>query len=161
MLVAWRFRQRDKSFIQWFNPSVWIIFYLCFLVSTLAFWDIRFLFPFFVISIFVLLTSGVKWHEIRRPFIFIVGFVIFFSLLTFLTGRGGVEVYKQEHLIREFKASFSIFGWTPTLDVTAERAFFASLPILPRVFYCHHDDFDPIFAQSGIIRNHIQGIADE
>jgi len=124
MLVAWRYRQRDKSFIQWFNPSVWIIFYLCFLVSTLAFWDIRFLLPFFAISIFVLLTSGVKWYEIRRPFIFIVGFVIFFSLLTFLTGRGGVEVYKQEHLIRQFKASFSILGWTPTLDVTAERAFF-------------------------------------
>ena len=90
MLVAWRFRQRDKSFIQWFDPRAWVIFYLCFRVSTLAFWDIRFLLPFFVISIFVLPTSGVNWHEIRRPFIFIIWFVIFFSLLTFLTGRGGV-----------------------------------------------------------------------
>lgn len=124
MLVAWRFRQREKSFIQWFDPRSWIRFYLCFLVSTLAFWDVRFLLPFFFISIFVFVTSGVKWFEIKRAFLFIIGFVFFFALLTFLTGRGGTEVYKTEHLIRQFKASFAIFGWTPTLDITVERAFF-------------------------------------
>jgi energy-coupling factor transport system permease protein len=124
MLVAWRFRKREKSLIQWFDPRAWIIFYLCFLFSTLASWDIRFLLPFFAISIFVLLTSGVTWHEMRRAFLFIVGFVFFFSILTFLTGRGGTEVYKTEHLIRQFKASFSILGWTPTLDITVERAWF-------------------------------------
>jgi energy-coupling factor transport system permease protein len=68
----------------------------------------------------------------RRAFLFIVGFVFFFAMLTFLTGRGGTELYKQEHLIREFKASFSILGWTPTLKVTVERAFF-SLSQLVRV----------------------------
>ena len=54
-----------------------------------------------------------------------LGFVFFFALLTFLTGRGGMEYYSGEHLIREFKASFSIFGWTPTLSVTVERTFYA------------------------------------
>jgi energy-coupling factor transport system permease protein len=83
------------------------------------------LLPFFVIAVFVLLTSGVRWNEMRRAFLFIVGFVFFFAILTFLTGRGGAEVYKEEHLIREFSASFSIFGWTPALKVTVERAFFA------------------------------------
>ncbi len=125
MLVAWRYRKRDKSFIQWFNPRAWIIFYLCFLFSTLAFWDVRYLLPFFIISLIVLFTSQIQWHEIRRAFLFIIGFVFVFAVLTFLTGRGGSEVYKQEHLIREFKASFSILGWTPTLDITVERAFFA------------------------------------
>ena len=124
MLVAWRFRKREKSLIQWFDPRAWIIFYLCFLFSTLTTWDIRFQLPFFVISIFVLLTSGVKWYEMKRAFLFIIGFVFFFSVLTFLTGRGGTEVYKIEHLIRQFKAPFAIFGWTPTLDITVERAFF-------------------------------------
>ena len=124
MLVAWRYRPR-KSFIQAFDPRAWLIFYGCFLFSTLAFWDVRFLLPFFLISLFVLLTSGVTWKEIRRAFLFIVGFVFFFALLTFLTGRGGEELYKQEHLIRQIKASFSIFGWTPTLNITVERAFFA------------------------------------
>jgi len=125
MLVAWRYRKRENSFIQSFDPRAWVIFYLCCFVSTLSFWDVRFLLPFLVIAIFVLLTSGVKWHEIRRAFLFIVGFVFVFSLLTFLTGRGGSEVYKQEHLIHEFRASFSILGWTPALKVTVERAFYA------------------------------------
>ncbi len=125
MLVAWRYRKRENSFIQSFDPRAWIIFYGCFLFATLSFWDVRFLLPFLVIAMFVLLTSGVKWHEIRRAFLFIVGFVFFFAILTFLTGRGGTELYEQEHLIREFKASFSILGWTPTLKVTVERAFFS------------------------------------
>jgi len=124
MLVAWRYRKRENSFIQSFDPRAWVIFYACNLFATLSFWDVRFLFPFFVIAIFVLLTSGVKWHEMRRALLFIVGFVFFFAILTFLTGRGGTEVYKQEHLIREFRASFSILGWTPVLKITVERAFF-------------------------------------
>lgn len=124
MLVTWRYRKR-KSLIQWFDPRAWIIFYGCFLASTLFFWDIRFLLPFLAISVVVLLTSGVTWKEIRRAFLFIIGFVFIFMFLTFLTGRGGSEVYAQEHIIREFRASFSILGWTPVLRVTVERAFFA------------------------------------
>ena len=125
MLVAWRYRKREHSFIQSFDPRAWIMFYGCFLMSTLAFWDVRYLLPFFGIAWFVLLTSGVKWHEMRRAFLFILGFVFIFAFLTFLTGRGGTEVYAQEHLIRRFEASFSIFGWTPALDITVERVFFA------------------------------------
>jgi len=125
MLVPWRYRQRKNSLIQKFDPRAWLTFYACFLFSTLAFWDIRFLLPFWLLALFVVLTSGVKWHEIRRAFLFIVGFVVFFSILTFLTGRGGSEVYAQEHLIRQFRAPFSILGWTPTLNVTVERLFYA------------------------------------
>jgi energy-coupling factor transport system permease protein len=124
MLVAWRYRKRANSLIQWFDPRAWIIFYLCFLFSTLAFWDVRFLLFFFVISLIVLLTSRVQWREIRRAFLFIIGFVFFFAILTFLTGRGGTELYKQEHLIRELRAPFSLLGWTPALRITVERAFF-------------------------------------
>jgi energy-coupling factor transport system permease protein len=125
MLVSWRYRKRENSFIQKFDPRAWLIFYACFLFATLSFWDVRYLLPFFVIAFFVLFTSGVTWKEIRRAFLFIVGFVFFFAILTFLTGRGGTEVYQEEHLIREFKASFSILGWVPTLKITAERIFFA------------------------------------
>lgn len=94
-------------------------------MSTLAFWDIRFLLFFFAIAMFTLLNSRVSWKETRRAFLFIMGFIFFFAILTFLTGRGGSEVYKTEHIIREFKASFHIFGWTPTLKITVERAFYA------------------------------------
>ncbi|HEY5729414.1 MAG TPA: energy-coupling factor transporter transmembrane component T [Anaerolineales bacterium] len=124
MLVAWKYRER-KSIIQWFDPRAWLTFFGCYLVSTLAFWDVRYLLFFFAIAMFTLSNSGVKWKEIRRAFFFIIGFVFFFAILTFLTGRGGSEHYEVEHTIREFKASFSIIGWTPTLKVTVERAFFA------------------------------------
>ncbi len=112
MLVTWRYRPR-RSLIQWFDPRAWLIFYGCYIVTTVFFWDIRYLLPLIAIAVIVLLTSGLKWQEIRRPFLFIIGFIIVFTFLTFLTGRGGVEVYKQEHLIREFRAGFSILGWTP------------------------------------------------
>ena len=125
MLVSWRYRKRENSYIQKFDPRAWLIFYACFLFATLSFWDVRFLLPFFIVAFFVLFTSGVTWKEIRRAFLFIIGFVFFFAILTFLTGRGGTELYEEEHLIREFKASFSILGWTPTLKITAERLFFA------------------------------------
>lgn len=125
MLVAWRYRKRENSFIQSFDPRAWIIFFGCFLASTLSFWDVRFLLPFWGLALFVLFTSGVKWHEVRRAFLFIIGFIFFFAILTFLTGRGGTELYGAEHLIREFRAPFSILGWTPVLKVTVERAFFA------------------------------------
>lgn len=124
MLVSWKYRQR-KSIIQWFDPRAWLTFYGCFLMSTLAFWDIRFLLFFFTIALLVLFNSGVSWRESRRAFLFIIGFIFFFAILTFLTGRGGSEVYEVEHVIREYKAPFSILGWIPTLKITVERAFYA------------------------------------
>ncbi len=124
MLVAWRYRKRENSFIQSFDPRAWLIFYICVLFSTLSFWDVRFLLPFFFLAWFVLLTSGVKWQEIRRAFMFIIGFIFIFAFLTFLTGRGGTEVYEQEHLLKKLEASFTILGWRPTLDITIERIVF-------------------------------------
>jgi energy-coupling factor transport system permease protein len=124
MLVAWKYRKR-RSIIQWFDPRAWLTFYGCFFMSVLGFWDIRYLLFFFAITMIVLFNSGVKWKEVRRAFLFIMVFIFFFSILTFLTGRGGSEVYKVEHTIRELKAPFHIFGWTPTLKITVERAFFA------------------------------------
>jgi energy-coupling factor transport system permease protein len=124
MLVTWRYRKR-RSLIQWFDPRAWIIFYGCYLATTLFFWDIRFLAVLVAIALVVLFTSGVRWTEVRRAALFILGFVTFFSFFTFLTGRGGIEVYEQETLIRSLPAPFQIFGWRPTLEITVERTVFA------------------------------------
>lgn len=132
MLVTWRYRPR-KSIIQWFDPRAWLIFYACFLACTLLFWDVRYLAVFASISLLVLLTSGIRFNEMRRPLLFIAVFGIFYSLLTFLTGRGGMEVYQSEHLIARLEAGFTIFGWRPVLNITLEKAFF-SLGIFLRVF---------------------------
>lgn len=132
MLVAWRYRER-KSLVQWFDPRAWFIFYGCFLASTLLFWDMRYLSIFALVALIVLLTSGVEWHEMRRPLLFIITFIFFFSFLTFLTGRGGVEVYHQEHLIKRLALPVTIFGWQPAINITWERTFFALSQLL-RVF---------------------------
>jgi energy-coupling factor transport system permease protein len=132
MLITWRYRKR-KSLIQSFDPRAWIIFYACFLASSLFSWDLRFLTPLFVIALVVVFTSGIKWREMYRAWLFIGGFMVFFALLTFLTGRGGIEVYTEEHLITSLSAPFAIFGWRPTLNISVERTFFA-LSQLVRVF---------------------------
>ncbi|MFP3853311.1 MAG: hypothetical protein ACLFWD_03345, partial [Anaerolineales bacterium] len=120
MLVSWRYRERD-SIIQAFDPSAWLIFYACFIGSTLFFWDLRVLAAFLAVALLVVFTSGVTWEESRRAWIFIGGFITFFAFLTFLTGRGGVEVYEQEHVIRTLRAPFSLLGWRPTVEISIEK----------------------------------------
>ena len=125
MLVTWRYRPR-KSIIQSFDPRAWIIFFGCYLASTLLFWDLRYLSFFLLLALIVLFTSGIRWKEIRKAMLFIGGFILFFSFLTFLTGRGGMELYAEEHVLRELKASFHILGWQPSLLISAERPCFQS-----------------------------------
>jgi len=132
MLVTWRYRER-KSLIQSLDPRAWMIFYLCFMASSLLFWNLRFLVVFLAIALLAVFTSRLTWRETYRPWLFIGSFVLFFTFLTFLTGRGGMEFYTQEHLIVRFSAPFTILRWRPTLDVTVERIFYA-LSQLVRVF---------------------------
>jgi energy-coupling factor transport system permease protein len=132
MLVTWRYRKRS-SLIQSFDPRAWLIFYACFLASTLFFWDVRFLAGFLMIALFIVFTSGVTWRESRRAWLFIGGFIFIFSFLTFLTGRGGMEVYEEEHQLTRLIAPFTLFGWRPTLNITLERTFFAIAQVF-RVF---------------------------
>jgi energy-coupling factor transport system permease protein len=132
MLVAWRYRERN-SFIQKFDPRAWFIFFAMFLSCTLLFWDLRYLAFFTAIALFVVFTSRIRWKEMYKAWLFIGGFIIFFTVLTFLTGRGGMEVYQVEHTITRLEAPFSILGWTPALHITAEKTTFA-VSILVRVF---------------------------
>jgi len=132
MLVAWRYKKRN-SLLQSFDPRAWIIFFCCFLASTLFFWDFRYLLFFFALALCSVFTSGIPWKDMSRAWIFIIGFILFFSFLTFLTGRGGMELYTEEHTLTKLVAGFNIFGWTPTLNITAERTMFAA-SMLIRVF---------------------------
>ncbi len=132
MLITWRYRKR-KSLIQSFDPRAWIIFYACFLAATILFWDLRFLLVLFVMALIAVFTSGIKWREMYRAWLFIGGFIVFYSLLTFLTGRGGVEFYTTEHAIARLVAPFTLLGWRPTLLISVERTFYA-ISQLVRVF---------------------------
>ena len=88
MLITWRYRKR-KSLIQSFDPRAWIIFYGCFLASTILFWDLRFLLVLFAIALIAVFTSGIKWQEMRRAWLFIGGFFLCFSVLAVFCGWGG------------------------------------------------------------------------
>ncbi len=132
MLVAWRYVQRN-SLLQSFDPRAWVIFFSCFLAGTVIFWDFRFLLFFFSIALLFVFTSRIPWKDMSRAWIFIIGFILFFSVLTFLTGRGGVELYQGEHTLTKLVADFKIFGWTPTLNITAEKTMYA-ISMLIRVF---------------------------
>jgi len=133
MLVTWRYRDRD-SILQRFDPRALLIFYACFIASTLFYWDLRFLLFFLIVAVAAVLLSRITWRESYRAWMFIGAFIIFFSLLTFLTGRGGgVSLYAEEHSLARWEAPFTILGWRPTLDITLERIFY-SLSQLARVF---------------------------
>ena len=132
MLVTWRYKKRD-SLIQSFDPRAWIIFFACYLGCTVLFWDLRYLAVLFLIAMISVVTSGIKFSEMRRAWIFIGGFVVFFSLLTFLTGRGGIELYTEEHMLARLEAGFTLLGWRPTLNITAEKTMYA-VSMLLRVF---------------------------
>jgi len=132
MLVTWRYRER-KSIIQFFDPRAWIIFYACYIAATVVFWDLRYLMVLFLIALGVVFASDVTWKEMRRAWLFIGGFIIFFSVLTFLTGRGGMELYTTEHIIKRVEVPISLFGWHPVLNITWEKSFYA-LSMVVRVF---------------------------
>lgn len=132
MLVTWRYRIR-KSIIQFFDPRAWIIFYASFIAATVLFWDVRYLLFFFIIALLVVFNADVSWKEMRRGWLFLGGFIVFFSLLTFLTGRGSVELYTVEHLIKQIKIPFILFGWQPVLNISWEKTFYA-LSMVVRVF---------------------------
>ncbi len=129
MLVTWRYRPR-KTFIQSFDPRAWLIFFICFFGSALMFWDVRILVVFFGAALTLVLTSGVTWAESKRAWTFIGMFVLIYTTLTFLTGRGGMEVYQTEQLLARLEAPFNIFGWTPALDITLQRVFFAMAQLM-------------------------------
>jgi len=133
MLVTWRYHPRPKSFVQSLDPRAWLIFFACFLVATVMTWDLRLLLPLLGVALFFIFSSRLTWRETRRAWLFITGFVVFFSGLTLLTGRGGMEHYTVEHVLAVARLPFSIFGWAPTLTVSAERMMFAA-SMLVRVF---------------------------
>ncbi len=126
MLIAWRYRERN-TIIQRLDPRARIIFMLAMLFSIIQFWDLRILFLFLGIAVLQYALARLTWRETRRAWILVSFIILFMTILTFLTGRGGVEyAYHEEHLIRRLgPLSVPIFGWQISLNITAEKTIFA------------------------------------
>jgi energy-coupling factor transport system permease protein len=71
--------------------------------------------------------ARLTWRETRRVWILISIIIVFMTILTFLTGRGGVDyAYHEEHLIHRLgPLSLPIVRWHISLDITAEKTIFA------------------------------------
>jgi energy-coupling factor transport system permease protein len=124
MLVTWRYRSLG-TIIHRLDPRTKIISFACFILAALSLWDLRFLFVLLAFGVFQIFLARIPWRDIRRVWLFILIMATLFSLITFLTGRGGFEFYTSEHELTRWVAPFQLFGWRPTIPVTAERIAYA------------------------------------
>ncbi len=126
MLVTWKYRERD-TIIQKLDPRARIIFMLAMLFSIIQFWDLRITLVFLSLSLAQYFLARLTWRETRRAWL-VIGFIIFvMTLLTFLTGRGGVgTAYAAEHLLARLgPLTLPLVRWQVGLDITAEKTIFA------------------------------------
>jgi energy-coupling factor transport system permease protein len=127
MLVAWKYKHRD-TIIQRLDPRARWIFLFAMTFSIIQFWDIRFLFFFFVISFTQYFLCRLTWKETRRIWTFVLILVIvIIGINALLTGRGGpAEVLRgDKHILWEVKIVIPWVGWTIRPNITVEKVVFA------------------------------------
>ena len=123
MLATWSYKERD-TVIQRLDPRARIVFATCLLLATVLIWDLRLLLVPLALALAQLALARLTWRETRRFWLAISFFMVFLTLLTLLTGRGGVDVYRVEHPIGQAH----IFGLAVT--ISAERLAFAAAQLV-------------------------------
>ncbi len=118
MLATWSYKERD-TLIQRLDSRARIIFVGCLTLATVLIWDARLLLIPLGLALAQLLLARLTWRETRRFWLTIGFFIVLLTLLTLLTGRGGVGVYSAEHPLWRV----SILGLPFT--ISAERLAFA------------------------------------
>ncbi|MER3458041.1 MAG: hypothetical protein C4309_04865 [Chloroflexota bacterium] len=95
------------------------------MLSTLFFWDVRLLAGLWALALLYFRLNRLTWRETRRAWM-LTGFIaVVFVTITFLTGRGGFEVYRAERVLARLSLPVTLFGWSPAIHLTVERIFFA------------------------------------
>jgi energy-coupling factor transport system permease protein len=130
MLVAWKYRPRN-TIIQRLDPRARLIFLACLFASfaIAQIWDIRLLFPVFVLSIVLYLLARIEWQDIRRAWTFFLVFiVVIVGVNALLSGRGGPMAVLQDTspvLIQTPTLKIPGVNWTLHITITSMRVFFA------------------------------------
>jgi energy-coupling factor transport system permease protein len=126
MLIAWKYRERD-TIIQRLDPRVRIVFMLAMLFSIIQFWDLRITLGFVALALAQFFLAKLTWRETRRSWLLISILIVFMTILTFLTGRGGVATaYFEEHVLTRIgPLSLPVVGWSLTIDISVEKTIFA------------------------------------
>ena len=130
MLVAWKYRPRN-TIIQRLDPRARLIFLACLFASfaVAQIWDIRLLFPLFVLSMVLYLLARIEWRDIKRAWTFFLIFiVVIVGVNALLSGRGGPMSVLQDTspvLIQTPTLKIPGVNWTIHITITALRVFFA------------------------------------
>jgi energy-coupling factor transport system permease protein len=126
MLIAWKYRERD-TIIQRLDPRARIIFMLAMLFSVIQFWDLRITLGFLALALAQYFLARLTWRDTRRAWLLISILIVFMTILTFLTGRGGVATaYFEEHVLTQLgPLSLPIVGWSLTIAISVEKTIFA------------------------------------
>jgi energy-coupling factor transport system permease protein len=123
MLATWSYKER-ATFIQRLDPRARIIAMFTLSFATAMVWDMRLTLVPFAITVLALYLARLTWREARRFIVVISFFIVFLTLLTLLTGRGGIDVIDIEHPIWRGR----LLGLTIT--ISAERLAFALTQLL-------------------------------
>jgi energy-coupling factor transport system permease protein len=129
MLVNWAYTDRD-TIIHRLDPRARILFMICALIAVgfipgrgtgVGYWDARLVSVFLILSFGQIVLARLTWRQTRRFWIVITIVGVVMSLVTLLTGRGGVGVYDttNEHIIWSFPVN--LFGLGFTFELGAER----------------------------------------
>ncbi|HEX9439744.1 MAG TPA: energy-coupling factor transporter transmembrane component T [Roseiflexaceae bacterium] len=118
MIATWSYKDRD-TIIQRLDPRARVIFIGCATLAAVLVWDLRLLLIPFGLALVQLFLARLTWRELRRFALVIGFFIVFVTVLTLLTGRGGVGVYDIEHPIWQGR----VLGLR--YSISAERLAFA------------------------------------
>jgi energy-coupling factor transport system permease protein len=129
LLATWKYRPRD-TFIQRLDPRTRLIFLACvtFGLTVPQIWDIRLIFPIFLISLTLYFLARIEWKDIKRAWIFIIILVVFIvGLNGLLSGRGGPTSVLQEQgpVIAQWPLKIPGTNIGPTITITVVKAWFA------------------------------------
>lgn len=98
MLVAWRYKERGTAY-QALNPRVRLVVILALLFAIIQVWDLRVLLAFLAYAVAQYLATRLTWRETKVTWTVMGVLVTFVVLLTFLTGRGGLNVFEDTTIL--------------------------------------------------------------
>jgi energy-coupling factor transport system permease protein len=118
MLIAWKYRERGTRY-QRLNPRVRLLVILALVFSIIQIWDLRVLLVFFALAVLQYIAARLSWREMRLTWTILGAFITMITLLTFLTGRGGLNVFEDTQILWQGQG---VLAW---LTVSVERVSFA------------------------------------
>ncbi|GAB4424407.1 MAG: hypothetical protein OHK0015_03120 [Chloroflexi bacterium OHK40] len=98
MLIAWRYKERGTAY-QRLNPRARLLVILALLFAIIQVWDLRVLLAFFGYAALQYAAARLTWNETRVGWTFLSIFITFIVLLTFFTGRGGLNVFSDTTIL--------------------------------------------------------------